>query len=365
MSRSWKCVTLILGAVCSAVQAGQLEPPGPVASTMRTAIRAADLPMTILAPGLYILEEDIVTAGGGITVEAHNVTIDLRGHSLRDGTGNGISAAAGILNVSVQNGTVSGWSGHGVDLSQSANSQVVGLRSEGNTGDGIRLGVGSLLTDCNVRNNTGDGIDVVGTGTVIARCVSTANGNSGMNLSVGPSSISHCTFFGNGGPGIGGGAGAVTVIDSTARGNAGIGIQLGVGSVVSRCSAFGNGDAANEDGIFVGLSSNVTDCSASNNAEDGIQVSSDSFVARNQADSNGTVDGAGIHVTGSGNRLEGNSVTDNDRGIDVDATQNLVIRNSASGNTTEYAIAGGNTVGPIVTSATIGASDNPHANYEH
>ncbi len=357
--------TLVLGAVgFQAVQAGQLEPPGPVASTMQTAIRAADLPMTILAPGRYVLEEDIFTAGGGITVEANNVTIDLRGHSLHDGTGDGIVAAAGTTNVAVQNGTVSGWGGDGVDLSQSLNAQVVGVRSEGNGADGIRIGPGGLVTDCNVRGNTSDGIDVVGTATVIARCVSTSNGLAGITLAAGPSSISHFTAYANGTHGIGGGAGAVTVTDSTARGNFGNGIQLGVGAVVSRCSAFANGDAANEDGIVVGLSSSVTDCSASNNAEDGIQVGSDSYVAHNNVDSNGTIDGAGIHVTGSGNRIDGNNATDNDRGFDVDAAENLVIRNSASGNVTAYAIVGGNTVGPTVTSANIAASTNPHANYD-
>jgi parallel beta-helix repeat protein len=68
---------------------------------------------------------------------------------------------------------------------------------------------------------------------------------------------------------------------------------------------------------------------------------------------------------GNGNRIEGNNVTDNDYGINVENSGNLIIRNSAGANTTEFQIVAGNTVGPSVTSANIAASTNPHANYEH
>ena len=53
-------------------------------------------------------------------------------------------------------------------------------------------------------------------------------------------------------------------------------------------------------------------------------------------------------------------------GILLDTQNNLVIRNSAQGNTTNYIDnTGGNSIGPIVTSATIASSSNPHANYVH
>ena len=88
------------------------------------------------------------------------------------------------------------------------------------------------------------------------------------------------------------------------------------------------------------------------------------------ADQNGAVgDGAGIHVTGSGNRIDSDNVTNNDRGIDIDGASNLVIRNSATNNgavgpPNEYSdIVAGNTVGAIVDSSSIAGSSNPHANY--
>jgi hypothetical protein len=52
---------------------------------------------------------------------------------------------------------------------------------------------------------------------------------------------------------------------------------------------------------------------------------------------------AGIHITGSRNRIEGNHVTHHSTGYLIDdsatnATSNLVIRNSGIGNDTGFAI---------------------------
>ena len=74
-------------------------------------------------------------------------------------------------------------------------------------------------------------------------------------------------------------------------------------------------------------------------------------------------DGAGIHVTGSGNRIESNSSTGNDRGIDVGSSGNLIIRNSASGNTTDYDILGGNKDAQVLSPGSGFTSTNPWANF--
>jgi parallel beta-helix repeat protein len=83
---------------------------------------------------------------------------------------------------------------------------------------------------------------------------------------------------------------------------------------------------------------------------DGVRVSSQCLVVNNTCDDNGASggDGAGIHATTGDNRIDGNTVTRNDRGIDVDFSGNLIIRNSASGNTTNYVIAADNRYGPVV-----------------
>ncbi len=78
-------------------------------------------------------------------------------------------------------------------------------------------------------------------------------------------------------------------------------------------------------------------------------------------------DGAGIHIVGgsNNNRVEDNNVINNKRGIDVDQSGNLIIRNSASNNTTNYDIIVGNHYGQIVSLPGAGfTNSNPWANFE-
>ncbi|MBN1669870.1 MAG: hypothetical protein JXR37_02480 [Kiritimatiellae bacterium] len=74
---------------------------------------------------------------------------------------------------------------------------------------------------------------------------------------------------------------------------------------------------------------------------------------------------AGIRVTKTGNRIEGNNVTMNEIGIEVTGTNNLVVRNNASANTTNYWIGADNSVGGIsdVTQVTF-TNTNPWVNFE-
>jgi len=70
------------------------------------------------------------------------------------------------------------------------------------------------------------------------------------------------------------------------------------------------------------------------------------------------------------NRTESNHVTDNDIGIDVDGTGNIITKNTASGNGTNYDIAASNSYGPIVNVSEVGDisgttnSDHPWADFE-
>ncbi|HRJ49801.1 MAG TPA: hypothetical protein PKU91_04675, partial [Phycisphaerales bacterium] len=58
--------------------------------------------------------------------------------------------------------------------------------------------------------------------------------------------------------------------------------------------------------------------------------------------------GANIHATGNDNRIEGNNCILADRGIDVDAAGNIIVRNTCSGNTVNWDIVANNVVGPIL-----------------
>ena len=109
----------------------------------------------------------------------------------------------------------------------------------------------------------------------------------------------------------------------------------------------------------------------SENQNDGIEVGSDSIVLNNELVFNGqgAPDGAGVHVTGQGNRIEANNIRGSDRGVDVDQSGNAIIRNSARDNgapgvDNEFTdIVAGNLVGPVIDFGTVGSSSNPHANY--
>ncbi|HEX5219683.1 MAG TPA: hypothetical protein VFZ59_08960 [Verrucomicrobiae bacterium] len=63
----------------------------------------------------------------------------------------------------------------------------------------------------------------------------------------------------------------------------------------------------------------------------------------------------------SGNRVESNQVMDNDRGIDADAGGNLVIKNSANGDSAHY--------GPIAFTSSdmwsVTSATHPFANFTH
>ena len=286
--------SLVVFAAQGVINAGDLEPPGPVAPTDRHSIFQANMPLVISTPGSYVVKENLtgVAAEHGIEITTNGVTIDLGGFELVGvpGSLSGIYCA-NCENITVKNGIVRSWGGSGVELQQGPNL-VSGVHAWNNVVNGIEVDVASVVTEC------------------------------------------------------------------TANGNDADGIQVGLGSIVTRSTSRLN----NLDGIR-GTTSRITirDNVSVQNGNDGIQVSSESFVTGNTCGSNGfnAADGAAIHVTSVDNRIEGNHVTSSDRGIDVDAAGNLIIRNSASGNTTNYDIVGGNDVGPIGTAA---ASASPWAN---
>jgi parallel beta-helix repeat protein len=265
-------------------------------------------------------------------------------------------------NVVIQNTVATGNSGSGISAGTS--STVTNCQTQSNGGAGIVVvGGKGAVSYCNATLNNGIGIDgrdgatishchtdnngqsgiAVGEGGVIAHCASNDNTSNGITAGA-TSTIVACSAWSNNVHGISVTAGTVT--GCTARENGNDGISVTSGSLVDGCTAASNVD----DGIATGSGCTVTRCTASSNTGDGIQTSGDCRITDNNCDGNGllTGDAAGIHVISSDCRIEGNNVTDNDRGIDVDFSGNLIIRNSASGNTTNYEIVAGNKVGTIV-----------------
>lgn len=338
--------------------AGPLNPPvGPVTSTYKTlaevepriAINEVNTPgdansvYRITQPGSYYLTGNIVGAAGkyGIEIEAGDVTIDLGGHAVI-GTAGSLSGVAiglsGLNNLRVLNGTVRGWGNNGIDfVGAGSGFEVRGVHASHNNGVGLRLTVASVVVGCTASNNAGGGIKV-GVGSTAESCTARSNGGTGIDAGAG-STISACTVKLSTGSGVVAGNGCI-VRDTAVSDNGGMGISVQSGSTVSGCSVYANGIIGIQATSGCVIRGNT--CTA--NTLDGIQVSDRCLVADNVCSANGRDAGvgAGIRVTWTGNRIEGNSCTFADTGIDVDASGNFIVRNSCSQNATNWAVVAGN-----------------------
>ena len=261
---------------------------------------------------------------------------------------------SGHKNITVKNGTVSSWGDGAVDLQGSlASSLVMNILADGNGGThAIHGGTNSAVIGCTANDNATIGIFC--TSCTISNSAAARNGLGGIEISFG--TIHGSTASNNGSFGIT--AQRSTITDSMAYSNDGDGFNVAESTVTSCTSTF-NGD----DGIRAFGGNRIEGNTTNFNTGDGIEVSvRANVVVGNQCDSNGNDgDGAGIHVIldGTGNVIDGNNVSNNDRGIDVNFDSNSIVRNTARDNTTNYTIIGGNQVGTIVTTPVgAGAWDN-------
>jgi parallel beta-helix repeat protein len=320
-------------SLSTAASGGSLMPPGAPGATMkplsdiepRVAIRATSIPLTIDSPGSYYFAESIRSGTlntPGITITTHSVSVDLNGFvltgpgKLEGSSGHGIVIISDdyVFNISVVNGTVSEWRESGVKLNSARNSVVREVRAKDNGARGIELGDGGVVSACVARENGTEGI------------------------------------FGSGG----------AIVECTAMSNGGDGIECGGAGLISRCvSGINTGY-----GIHAGSRTNVVDCQVSQNTLDGIYAEGQCLVTGNDCCVNTL---SGIRVASQGTRVEGNNLVQNTgRGIKVDSVGNVIIRNSARGNSTEYDIVAGNFTGTIVTSeAELNSATNSNVNIDY
>lgn len=133
--RSKPCPTLFLiflallaAGMVSNPRAGDLEPPGPPASTMKTLeqveprVPVQSLPRVgtvyvISQPGSYYLIDNIQLINGvAIAIEASDVVLDLNGFALIGGpsTDTAINIMGGRYNVAIRNGIIRDWPVNGI-----------------------------------------------------------------------------------------------------------------------------------------------------------------------------------------------------------------------------------------------------------
>ena len=264
-------------------------------------------------------------------------------------------------------------SGSGLSgFSLSTDSSVVGCVSKDNTSTGFGIGGGSSMSRCTSTGNGGMGIYSTGDGVSLTGCSVRNNANSGIFLQQ-DSSAKNCIATGNAGQyGIFSNTRS-SIIGCSASYNtssfsSSYGIRAGENSAVQECVAWGNESTHSPKsqstgaGIYAGAGSLVKDCSAVQNKGAGIFVTQSCQVTGNQCDYNGLYadgTGAGIYVTSGANRITENLLTDNDLGVLVSGSTNLVINNAAGGNTTEFSLTGTQIQGSTVTnSGTISSTDS-------
>ncbi len=401
MNRSVSFILILafLAAIAaSSVIAGDLNPPtGPVAPAMkpltdiepRIALNATNTPgdndsiLRISQPGSYYLTRNVAGEAGksGIEIAADGVTVDLMGFDLVGvpGSKDGVRVSIiGADNIEIRNGGVRFWGENGINTSSPGSAigaRIVDIRAYRNGLRGIRVASHTLISGCTSYNNfdhgfstaqaatvvncsagenVGDGF-VIEEGSTITACNSYDNDSRGIRCSF-DSTVTGCTLNRNS-TGIEGGSVIIgcTIVSSTFSG-----IVAQRGTTITNCTLRSNGN----HGISAADGCSISGCTVLLNTFDGIVASSDCRITGNTCTGNGRSGGAGIHVTGSDNHIEGNTCTDATRGIDVDAAGNFIARNTASGNSTNYAITGTQTIGPIVSTTGVITNSNPWANFE-
>lgn len=322
---------LLLGTA-PVLLAGSLNPPGPPAPTMKTiaeveartaveSLSGSDAALfEIVEAGSYYLTANLVGEPGknGIVISSDDVTLDLNGFTLTgDSGGSGVAVLEPRRGIVVRNGTLRGWGEHGLRLYDCETCRAENLLVDQTGEDGsyasISLGPGAQVLDCLVRANTdGEGIQVFD-GSRIERCTATSNFR-GYGL-FGENSL---------------------ILRSIAIDNWGDGIFVQRGGLVVECVVQGSGF-----GIHVGSNATVRD-NAVWVSSVGIQVDDgNNLVTGNHLTSSWDL---GIRITAGsvGNVVHGNTVVASNIGFQTDPSGvNLLLSNSASGNTTSDYDGGG------------------------
>ena len=216
-----------------------------------------------------------------------------------------------------------------------------------------------VVSNCTSVENGSDGF-WLGNANIVTNCVATGNGRNGIFISSG--TVRNCTARNNVNSGIRSTQGAVIEGCTASGSTTSHGIQAGNGTTVRNCITENNAGS----GIVGPIGGAVRDCQSRNNGADGIQTGGNSTIIGNNCNDNAAM---GINIVSRRSRIEGKNVEQNDTGIGGVGTKNIIIKNTAARNSTNFDIAADNGVGEIIdVSSSAGVpitSGNPWANFTY
>ncbi len=356
------CSILALAGMTLPLHAGPLEPPaGPVNSTMKTLAEIeprliiggaftpgdTDSLFKITSHGSYYLNASLTVFSGRefLEITASNVVVDLGGFRVNGAAGSlsGIRIAPGVTNVTIRNGTITGFDQSGIVSDIGAALVLENLVVTDVGADGVLAGAGSRLRNITVIDAGADGIQTYG-GSIVRDCVVVSAGAAGF-FAAGPTSFEGCS----------------------ARESASSGFAVTGGSSVRGSFATGNNNYA-ISAIFgaqsVTVESNTVSVPNLPNAA-GIYLWGGS-TARNNTVRSEMPSASCIFLADDGNRVEGNTTSGGARSVGTTGDRNLVVQNFHTGATAAggaFPLGATNMTGPVVTTPGTLSNTNAFANF--
>jgi hypothetical protein len=262
-----------------------------------------------------------------------------------DGNSAGFGTSAGsFTNCTASNSTDTGFFA-------SASVSFSGCTATNNAKYGFSVTDGVTLTNCVANNNRFGGFiggisSDQGDRVSFTHCIANENGGAAGQDGNGIDCRAHCRL-----------------VDCSAGKNFGIGIHTNDECSVTGCIVESNGTsgvAGRGVGISVGNKAQVKGCTVTSNGADGILAVEGCDIVDNFLTGNCTTvspAGSAIRVTGSSNRIDNNTLTDNVQiGINAPQQRNLIVRNIARSNGLNYVIGVDNRMAQIVTPAALGTA---------
>jgi hypothetical protein len=236
----------IIAILATRASGGPLDPPGPPSATgTLTQIEPrmpippvgwnGTFPITVSQPGSYFLTGNVTSAvvANGINITASHVVLDLNGFTLAatSGGSTGIAADFALTDLTVRNGTVTGWTGNaGIELDSSTDT-LEDVTADSNY-NGIIVGSGSTVRHVDAEANGFIGILIADPtnlfrGGVIEDSVASKNGGDGIVVGANNMTVRNCSIERNAVNGVGINNAADVVEDNSIIGNSIYGVDLG------------------------------------------------------------------------------------------------------------------------------------------